>query len=55
MTKAQTDLAAQQTIVTDAEARVADLERRLQAVVVGKSEDDGVDKTYAEQLKGLLF
>ena len=38
--------------VVDAEAKVTEGERRLQAVMVGKSENDGVDKTYAEQLKG---
>ena len=41
--------------VVEVEAKVADGERRLQAVMVGKSENDGVDKTYAEQLKGLCL
>ena len=36
----------------EAENRVAECNRRLQAVMVGKSEDQGVDKTYADQLKG---
>ncbi len=55
ITKAKAEQDGLAAIVAECEAKVAEAERRLQAVMVGKSEDTSVDKTFAEQLKGMCF
>ena len=51
-TKAHDEL---QAAAAEADNKINEGTRRLQAVMVGKSEDSGVDKTYAEQLKGWII